>query len=137
MLVENDEWYDELETPLLTENDKWYQEVCSLIKNIILEGPDVGVYSVGIGFGLTNRSKPLYLKEITNVICFNLPTYDAAWLRSFDIDPWKLDRGAALCDILIKEEPLPSVVNPGKEVMVKTLKMDDKMLEAINSKLSL
>ena len=137
LLVENDEWYDELETPLLTENDKWYQEVCSLIKNIILEGPDVGVYSVGIGFGLTNRSKPLYLKEITNVTWFNLPIYDAAWLRSFDIDPWKLDRGAALCDILIKEEPLPSVVNPGKEVMVKTLKMDDKMLEAINSKLSL
>lgn len=125
---------DELRTPLLTEDDEWYREICSLIENIISEGPGVGVYSVGIGFGPTNHSKPSYLKGITNAICFHLPSYDAVWLSSFDMKLSRSDRGVALCDMLIKDEPL-SVVNPGKEVLVKTLHMDDKMLKAINSKL--
>lgn len=128
---------DELRTSLLTKDDEWYPEVCSLIKNIILEGPNVGVYTVGIGFGPTNHSKPSYLKGINNAICFQLPTHDAVRLNSIELKLLGFDRGVALCDIIIEESKLLSVANPGEEVLVKTLRMDDKVLEAINSKLSL
>lgn len=128
---------DELRTPLLTEDDEWYRDICSLIENIISEGPSVGVYTVGIGFGPTNYSKPSYLKGINNAICFQLPTHDAVRLNSIELKLLGFDRGVALCDIIIEEGKSLSVANPGEEVLVKTLKMDDKMLEAINSKLSL
>lgn len=128
---------DELRTPLLTEDDEWYRDICSLIENIISEGPSVGVYTVGIGFGPTNYSKPSYLKGINNAICFKLPTHDAVRLNSIELKLLGFDRGVALCDIIIEESKSLSVANPGEEVLVKTLRMDDKVLEAINSKLSL
>lgn len=127
---------DELRTPLWTKDDEWCREICSLIGNIISEGPSVGVYTVGIGFGPTNHSKPLYLKGINNAICFQLPTHDAVCLNSIEMKLLGFDdRGVALCDIIIEETKSLSVANPGEEVLVKTLRMDDKVLEAINSKL--
>lgn len=128
---------DELRTPLWTKDDEWCREICSLIGNIISEGPDVGIYSVGIGFGPTNHSKPPYLKGINNAICFRLPTHDAVCLNSIELKLLGFDRGVALCDIIFEERKSLSVANHGEEVLVKTLRMDDKVLEAINSKLSL
>ena len=77
------------------------------------------------------------MKGINNAICFQLPTHDAVRLNSIELKLLGVDRGVALCDIIIEESKSLSVANPGEEVLVKTLKMDDKMLEAINSKLSL
>lgn len=127
---------DECQVYLSSENDDWSQEFCSLMNSIILEGPEVGVHTVGTGFSLMPDSKPPYLKEITNSICFKLPTRDALYLGDCHRTIWSLRYGVALCDIKLRELS-PRVITPDKQVLVKTLCMSDKVVKTINSTLSL
>lgn len=126
---------DECQVYLPYENDDWSQEFCSLMDSIILEGPEVGVYTVGTGFGIRPSSKPPYLKEITNSICFKLPTRDALYLGDYHGTFWSSHYGFALCDIKLRE--LSPRVSLDKRVLVKTLCMSDKVIKTINSTLSL
>ena len=126
---------DECQVYLPYENDDWSQEFCSLMDSIILEGPEVGVYTVGTGVAIRPSSKPPYLKEITNSICFKLPTRDALYLGDYHGTFWSSHYGFALCDIKLRE--LSPRVSLDKRVLVKTLCMSDKVIKTINSTLSL
>lgn len=64
---------DELRT-----RDKWYKDVfCPLVKSIVSEGRDVGIYTIGTGINALKNAKPLHLSEIKNAIYFRLGMLDA------------------------------------------------------------
>lgn len=64
---------DELRT-----RDKWYKDVfCPLVKSIVSEGRDVGIYTIGTGRNVSKNAKPLHLSEIKNAIYFRLGKFDA------------------------------------------------------------
>lgn len=63
---------DELRT-----RDKWYKDVfCPLVKSIVSEGRDVGIYTIGTGLNVSKNAKPLHLSEIENAIYFRLGMLD-------------------------------------------------------------
>ena len=63
---------DELRT-----RDKWYKDVfCPLVKSIVSEGRDVGIYTIGTGLNVSKNAKPLHLSEIKNAIYFRLGMLD-------------------------------------------------------------